>query len=52
MKKFTKYFKKTDFFSVSFSPAINDNGELYHKSVFGGLVSIILMILSVSYGVN
>lgn len=52
MKTFTKYFKKTDFFSVSFSPAINDYGELYHKSVLGGMVSIILIILSLAYGID
>jgi len=41
--------KNLDFFSVPFSPAINDNEEFYHKSVLGGAISLIVICLSIIY---
>lgn len=50
MKTAERYLKNLDFFSVPFSPAINDNEEFYHKSILGGICSLIVICLSLIYG--
>ncbi|CAD8090285.1 unnamed protein product [Paramecium primaurelia] len=49
MKKFSNSLRKIDFFSVTYTPAISDGLTYNHSSVLGGIISLIIGILSLIY---
>lgn len=49
MGRIQNQLKNFDFFSVTYSPAISDGLNYNHSSVLGGIISIIIGILSLSY---
>lgn len=52
MQRIKSFVRELDTFSVPFSPAINDNEEFYHKSLLGGLISLLLLGMSGYYAIN
>ncbi|CAD8104681.1 unnamed protein product [Paramecium sonneborni] len=51
MNKLFQSLKKVDFFSVTYSPAISDGFNYNHSSILGGLISMLIAILSLMYSI-
>ncbi|CAD8169120.1 unnamed protein product [Paramecium octaurelia] len=49
MKKISNQLRNVDFFSVTYTPAISDGLTYNHSSVLGGIISLIIGVLSLSY---